>query len=240
MATLCLETATQHAVVVVARDDGRIASSRWRSSGRHGENVFGHIEAAMAEADVARRELSMVGVGVGPGGFTSLRVGLATAKGLALGLDLPIVGVSSLRVLARSIDGTPETIRVPLMNAYRGDVFAAAYRMSSDEVEVLVEPFYGAPSDVLSAIRDEVGSERVEFRGEGVEPHLSHIEAIFERADDEGEERASPAAEALFEEVRLVSRIEGPANLATLEPTYLRPSNAQPPERALRTKHTSQ
>jgi tRNA threonylcarbamoyladenosine biosynthesis protein TsaB len=239
MATLCLDTATQHGVVVVAREGGRSASSCWRSSGRHGENLFGHVEAAMGEADVARGDLSMIGACIGPGGFTSLRVGLATAKGLALGLDLPIVGVSSLRVLARSIEGTEQIVRVPLMNAYRGDLFGAAYRMTSDGVEVLVDPFYGPPSDVLDAIAQAVGSAAVGFRGEGVEPHRSLIETTFGVRSPDGDGFEGPSPEALLEEVRLVSRTEGPADLATLEPTYLRPSDAQLPARPLRTEHSS-
>jgi tRNA threonylcarbamoyladenosine biosynthesis protein TsaB len=74
-------------------------------------------------------------VDIGPGRFTSLRVGLGTAKGLALGLDLPIVGVSSLRVLARAIEGDAALVRVPVMNAYRGDVFAAAHLLVDGGVE---------------------------------------------------------------------------------------------------------
>ena len=239
MATLCLDTATQHGVVVVAREGGRSASSCWRSSGRHGENLFGHIEAAMGEAGVARGDLSMIGACIGPGGFTSLRVGLATAKGLALGLDLPIVGVSSLRVLGRSIEGTEQMVRISLMNAYRGDLFGAAYRMTSDGVEVVVDPFYGPPSDVLDAIAQAVGSAAVGFRGEGVEPHRSLIETTFGVRPPDGDGFEGPSPEALLEEVRLVSRTEGPADLATLEPTYLRPSDAQLPARPLRTEHGS-
>jgi tRNA threonylcarbamoyladenosine biosynthesis protein TsaB len=239
MATLCLDTATQHGVVVVARDGGPPASVRWRSSGRHGEHLFGHIESAMSEACVTRADLSMVGVDIGPGGFTSLRVGLATAKGLALGLDLPIVGVSSLRVLARSIDADAETVRVALMNAYRGDLFAAAYRMNADDVDVLVEPFFGTPVDVLTAVHQVVGSAKVDFRGEGVTPHRGLIESTFERVAEAGDDVACPDAEALLEEVRLVHQTQGPADLATLEPAYLRSSDAQLPARPLRTEHSS-
>jgi tRNA threonylcarbamoyladenosine biosynthesis protein TsaB len=121
MTILCIDTATEHGTVAVVRGDGSTASVGWRSAGRHGENLFGY------KAGASREELSLIGVDIGPGRFTSLRVGLGTAKGLALGLDLPIVGVSSLRVLARAIEGDAALVRVPVMNAYRGDVFAAAH-----------------------------------------------------------------------------------------------------------------
>ena len=179
MATLCIDTATQHGMVVVAREGGRVATARWRSAHRHGENLFAYIDAAMADAEVSRSDLSLIGVGVGPGGFTSLRVGLATAKGLALGLGLPIVGVSSLQVLARSIEGDSALVRVPVMNAYRGEVFAAAYRIGEEELEVLAQPSFGPPTEVLGAIRDTVGEASVGFCGEGVDAHRETVENFF-------------------------------------------------------------
>ena len=211
MATLCIDTATADGIVVVARQDGTTAASRWRSSGRHGENLFGHIEVALAEASASREDISLIGVSIGPGGFTSLRVGLATAKGLALGLGLPIVGVSELRVVARSIEGPPEIARVPVMKGYRGDVFTAAYIIDGDAVEELVAPCFGPPDEILPRVRGALGQR----------PIVVHDDA------------ATPAA--LLAEVRHVHRTEGPADLARLEPEYLRGSDAKLPERPLRT-----
>ncbi|KPK16558.1 MAG: hypothetical protein AMJ62_05000 [Myxococcales bacterium SG8_38] len=216
MKLLCIDTATEHGTVAVTRDDGSCASVCWRSSGRNAENLFGYIESALSEADVSREELVGIGVVTGPGGFTSLRVGLATAKGLALGLDLPIVGVSSLRVIARSIEvSDPDTVRVPIMKAYRGDVLAAAYTVPEGGLDELVPPILGSPADVLEQIRRAVGDRPISRSGEGY----------------------VIVPEALVAEVLLVMRTEGPADLASLEPHYLRPSDATLPERPLSTKH---
>jgi tRNA threonylcarbamoyladenosine biosynthesis protein TsaB len=208
MAILCIDTATADGLVVVAREEGATAVARWRSSGRHGENLFGYIESALADAGATREEISLIGVNIGPGGFTSLRVGLATAKGLALGLDLPIVGVSALRVLARSIEGEAGLVRIPVMKAYRGDVFAAAYVIDEGAVEEVVAPCFGAPDEVLARVRESVGARSLVFRRDPATP------------------------EALLEEVRHVHRSEGPADLARLEPAYLRPSDAELPPRS--------
>lgn len=215
MATLCIDTATADGMVVVARDDGASTAVRWRSSGRHGENLFGHMEAALRDLGVSRDDISLIGVSTGPGGFTSLRVGLATAKGLALGLAQPIVGVSSLRVVARSIEGDAGIARVPVTSSYRGDVFAAAYLIEGDAVTELVAPVLGHPDEVLSRVRTAVGERPVVIRTDGATP------------------------EALLEEVRYVHRTEGPADLARLEPAYLRPSDAKLPKQPLRTEHSS-
>ena len=215
MAAICIDTATENGLVAVATDSGAIASVSWSSAGRHGENLFGYIESALTEAGIERDELSVVGVDIGPGGFTSLRVGLATAKGLALGLGLPIVGVSSLRVLARSMSGGAAVLRVPTMNAYRGDIFAAAYVFDGDELREICAPSFGPPAEVLERIRASAGELQV------------------------CSEPVVPTAEALLAEMLHVMRSDGPSDLALLEPQYLRPSDARLPDRPLRTEHSS-
>jgi tRNA threonylcarbamoyladenosine biosynthesis protein TsaB len=230
MPILCIDTATENGTVAVACDDGSIVSERWRSVGRHGENLFGYIESVLAEAGVAREELSLIGVDIGPGRFTSLRVGLGTAKGLALGLDLPIVGVSSLRVLARAIEGDAALVRVPVMNAYRGDVFAAAYLIEDGGVQELAPALFGSPDVVFGEIRDAVGHHLVALGGEGVRPHAAVLEAVLGvKADETQMSLEVSTADAIVAEVQYVMRTTGPADLDSLEPQYLRPSDAKLP-----------
>jgi tRNA threonylcarbamoyladenosine biosynthesis protein TsaB len=240
MTILCIDTATENGTVAVLRDDGSTASVRWRSAGRHGENLFGYIESALAKAGASREELSLIGVDIGPGRFTSLRVGLGTAKGLALGLGVPIVGVSSLRVLARAVEGAASLVRVPVMNAYRGDVFSAAYIIGPSGVEELAGPLFGPPEGVFGQIRDAIGGRPVAVGGEGVRPHRAVIEAVLGVHVDEAE--LSPDAstsDAILAEVQHAIRTTGPADLDSLEPQYLRPSDAKLPARPLQTEPPS-
>jgi len=240
MTILCIDTATEHGTVAVVRDDDSITSVCWRSAGRHGENLFGYIESALAEAGASREDLSLIGVDIGPGRFTSLRVGLGTAKGLALGLELPIVGVSSLRVLARAIEADVGLVRVPVMNAYRGDVFAAAYLIREDGVQELAPALFGPPDVVFEQIRDAVAGRPVAAGGEGVRPHAALIEAALDLKIDQVQMNLSTSTpEAIVAEVRYTMRTTGPANLDSLEPQYLRPSDAKLPDRPLRTEPSS-
>jgi tRNA threonylcarbamoyladenosine biosynthesis protein TsaB len=235
MTTLCIDTATEHGTVVVVRDDGSSASARWRSAGRHGENLFGYIESALAEAGASREELSLIGVDIGPGRFTSLRVGLGTAKGLALGLGLPIVGVGSLRVLARAIEGNAGLVRVPVMNAYRGEVFSAAYMIGEDGAEELASPLFGPPELVFGEIRDAVGGRPVAVAGEGVRPHADLLEAVLGVKLDETQGIVeAPTPDAIVAEVQHAFRNSGPSDLDSLEPQYLRPSDAKLPDEPLK------
>ncbi len=239
MTTLCIDTATEHGTVAVVRGDGSSASVRWRSAGRHGENLFGYIESALAEAGASREELSLIGVDIGPGRFTSLRVGLGTAKGLAFGLGLPIVGVSSLRVLARAVRGDAGLVRVPVMNAYRGDVFAAAYVIGDGGVEELAPALFGSPEDVFGQIRDAVAGRPIAVGGEGLGLHAAVIEAALGVKVDEAEMSLDASTpEAIVAEVQYAIRTTGPADLDSLEPQYLRPSDAKLPDRPLRTEHS--
>lgn len=236
MLALCIDTATEYGAVALGRSGELLASAVWRSSARHGENLFGHIDSVLLDAGVTRTDLTLVGASTGPGKFTSLRVGLAAAKGIALALDLPIVGVGSLPVLARTADRSEAEVIVALMNAYRGDLFGAAYRFELDEVEELVAPRFGSPAELLGPIRDTVGARPVGFCGEGVHTHLEALRGFF-GLDDASVARVpvAPSPGALVAEVGHSFRTQGPRDLATLEPRYLRPSDAKLPANPLMT-----
>jgi tRNA threonylcarbamoyl adenosine modification protein YeaZ len=97
---LALDTATATAVVALGEPDGRpIAAVAWPGGHRHGEELIDRIAEVLRAAGCSRAELGGIVAGTGPGAFTGLRVGLATAKGLAHGLGLPIAGVATSRAL---------------------------------------------------------------------------------------------------------------------------------------------
>jgi tRNA threonylcarbamoyladenosine biosynthesis protein TsaB len=115
---LVLDTATRTPVVAVAAPDGTVmAERRWQSRHRHGEELLGRLEEALSEIGVSRRDLTGVVVGIGPGSFTGLRIGMATAKTIAYALGIPIVGVSSTRALAlaaATADGSLAEVAIAL------------------------------------------------------------------------------------------------------------------------------
>ncbi len=95
------------------------------------------IAELLSEAGWKRGDLERIGVSVGPGSFTGLRIGIACAQGLALGLGLPLVGVTSLRAMARAVPGDIPGTRVPLLDARRNEVFAAAHAAAAGCPELL-------------------------------------------------------------------------------------------------------
>lgn len=102
---LAIDTATSRIVVAGGRLDGTTLAVRTEPAGfRHGELLLAEVEGLMAQAGLTRGALGGIVVGTGPGAFTGLRVGLATAKTIAHALNLPIVGVSTATALLRAAD----------------------------------------------------------------------------------------------------------------------------------------
>jgi tRNA threonylcarbamoyl adenosine modification protein YeaZ len=94
--TLLIDTATTRAVIALGAADGTVIEQRgWTAGYRHGEELLTRIDGLLTDRGVAPTELGAIAVGTGPGAFTGLRVGIATAKALAHALRLPIVGVAS-------------------------------------------------------------------------------------------------------------------------------------------------
>ena len=131
MRVLGLDTATLHASVAVVGEEGVIATAEHAASptasaksGGRTSDVLVAIDQACRAAGVVPRELDAVAVGAGPGSFTGLRIGMATAKGIAFAAGVPLWAVSSLAALAHGRPGLVAAV----LDARRGEVFAGLYR----------------------------------------------------------------------------------------------------------------
>jgi tRNA threonylcarbamoyl adenosine modification protein YeaZ len=103
---LAIETATEEGVVALGRSDGElVARDRWPAGHAHGERLLASIEKVLAEAGASLDDVAAIVVGIGPGSFTGLRVGLAVAKGLAFGLGISVAGIETPAALAAALEG---------------------------------------------------------------------------------------------------------------------------------------
>jgi tRNA threonylcarbamoyl adenosine modification protein YeaZ len=116
-AILAIDTATTRVVIATGSPDGIAdGASTWVAGHRHGETLLPSIGRFLGEQNIRRSRLTGIVVGTGPGAFTGLRVGIATAKGLAHGLRIPLVGISTAEALiaaAATPDGAPIVLLVP-------------------------------------------------------------------------------------------------------------------------------
>lgn len=103
---LAIDTATTEAVVALGTLDGAVLDrQRWIAGHLHGERLLASVVTTLEEAGARLGDLGAIVAGIGPGSFTGMRVGMATAKGLAFGLGVPIVGVPTAEALARAAAG---------------------------------------------------------------------------------------------------------------------------------------
>lgn len=136
MTLLAFDTATPATVVGVLGPGDALTERRDDpepgARPHHTGALLALAEEALVAAGVARGDLERIGVGVGPGGFTGLRIGIATARGLAQGLGVPLVGVSSLRALAEG--AAPGGPVLAVLDARRGEAFLAAYEDGEERI----------------------------------------------------------------------------------------------------------
>jgi tRNA threonylcarbamoyladenosine biosynthesis protein TsaB len=188
------------------------------------------VERALSLAGVRIGDIDLFAVGIGPGSFTGVRIGVATAKGLALAEKKPIVGVSSLRVLAAGIAGGAGLL-VPLLDAHKGELYAAAFER--DEAGALVErvaPFHAPPAQVAERLLADTEG-RLWVAGNGLARYPELLGSLGTRATRTPSYGDAPRGACLAHEAERVFATSGPSNLATLEPMYLRPSDAKLPSR---------
>jgi tRNA threonylcarbamoyladenosine biosynthesis protein TsaB len=115
---LIIDTATRTPILALADAEGGIDHERrWPSEHRHGEQLLEKLNEMLAAADAVPRDIDGVIVGLGPGSFTGLRIGLATAKVIAYTLDVPLVGVSTTEALGQAVaarEGLSSVVAVTL------------------------------------------------------------------------------------------------------------------------------
>jgi tRNA threonylcarbamoyladenosine biosynthesis protein TsaB len=153
---LGIDTATPSTAAAVWAPDGRACERRDDPPAgqrpQHASRLLALVEAALDGAGAGWEEVERIAVGVGPGGFTGLRHGIATARALAQGRGLPLAGVSSLEALARGAaaeagDRGGRAV-IAVIDARRGEVFAAAWQGA----ERLLEPIAIDPAELAARL----------------------------------------------------------------------------------------
>jgi tRNA threonylcarbamoyladenosine biosynthesis protein TsaB len=186
MIVLGIDTATD--VVSVAVVDGEVvlAASELRSERRHAEDVTPMIDFVVKRAGLGLNELAAVAVNVGPGLFTGMRVGIASAQALAYALSLPLVGVDGLAAMAAAVPAATAShvdIVVPTIDARRSEVAWATHRVNSGGAQVRADMTrvdaarVGSIEDLLVAIRER--AQNCLFVGDFAHRHRDDIMAAL-------------------------------------------------------------
>jgi tRNA threonylcarbamoyladenosine biosynthesis protein TsaB len=190
-------------------------------AGPAAETLLPAVDRLLDRAGVALGELEGFAISIGPGSFTSLRVGIATVKGLAFESDLPIAPVSTLAALACAA-GPTDRLVVPMLDARRGEVYAAAYAGASRQEVVLPEGVY-TPEALCERIRPPcvLVGEGAALCGEAIEAELG--EGVVLLPPPEGNASARHVGALGVEQLARGSWVLA----AQLAPHYLRRAEAE-------------
>jgi tRNA threonylcarbamoyl adenosine modification protein YeaZ len=174
---LAIETATPVASVALVDANGVLASRTLRAPMRHLEWVADAIDGMLRDLGAGPGRVDGVAVGRGPGGFTGLRIGIATAAAWAKARNVPVLGMDTLEVLAAGAGSAG--LVLPLLDAHRGEVAAALYRVGRRSATAgsaaetaraaaggweldprcLVPPVVAAPEIIVAEMRSALRSE---------------------------------------------------------------------------------
>lgn len=176
MNVLAIETATTACAVGLRTRDGFEVGWIVDEDRHHTETLTSSIARLLRQSDMTARDLDRVVVDRGPGLYTGLRVGLATAIGLSQGVGCALVGVTSLELLARGAydTGTRGTL-VCAVDGRRGEVFVQSFRLA-ETIVALSEPVVATPRAV--AIEWATRGAPVTFTGDGVARYRSDFAAV--------------------------------------------------------------
>ncbi len=134
MIVLGIDTSTRIASVAIVNDGEVLAEQRGDDSAR-GADLLVQIDAVCTAANINARDITAVAVGAGPGSFTGLRIGMATAKGIAFAASCPLWAVSSLAALAyEELEAEPHATVLAVLDARKREVYAGAYRREQDRI----------------------------------------------------------------------------------------------------------
>jgi tRNA threonylcarbamoyladenosine biosynthesis protein TsaB len=167
MRILAIETSTTLASVALVKGGTLVLARSHTRPKQSAEKLLPMIAELLAEAGWQRSDIERLGVSIGPGSFTGLRVGIACAQGLSLGLGIPLVGVTSLRAMARVVPDSIPGVRCPVLDARRREVFVGGYGPGPLTPELL-EPQALPASDAMTQLAGRLPSPLV-WIGSGLE-----------------------------------------------------------------------
>ncbi len=151
MLVLGIESATAQVGCAIGGHEGVLASAHSSRAKRHAEILTPQIDFVRRQARIELREIGVVAVDLGPGLFTGLRVGIASAMAIAHALTVPMIGVASLDLLAFPVRFTSKLI-VAAIDARRGELFHAFYRPVPGGVQRVSDYEVSSPDDLASEI----------------------------------------------------------------------------------------
>ena len=223
MRLLAVETSSE-ACSLALLWDGEIFSRHQQAQLQHAEFLLPWVRELLAEADAQLQDLDAIAFGRGPGSFTSLRIGLGAVQGLAWGVELPVIPLSSLAAVAVQVHTKPGQTILVAMDARMGEVFHGLFRRNdAGELEAISAEAVGAPESLqVPDPANTVLAGSAFGRFEQLEPLAAQAAAVHAGL--------LPSARALLELSRHWLQHNQPLPAAMAQAVYLRDDVADKPK----------
>jgi len=222
---LCIETATKVCSVALAQNGHPLVVKESKTENfSHSENLNLFIESIFKEIDFSLSDIDAIAISMGPGSYTGLRIGASTAKGLAYGLNVPVVGIGSLVALANLLTTDDNTLICPMFDARRMEVYSALYNNQLNIVSEVEAKIIDTDS-YFSYLQQN----KIVFVGPGAEKcieFIQHPNAVFDLNVNVSAAGLASIAEDKFNRNEF-------ENLAYFEPFYLKNFIAGKPKKLL-------
>lgn len=216
MLTLGIDTSTNLLSVALVRGGEVLVSLDEPTKNNQSEILMSRIEGMLLQHQVKASQLDLIGVAVGPGSYTGIRVGVAAAKSLGYALGVPVVGISSLETMA--VASGSEGIVVSMVDARRGTVFAGGWDQGQ---AIFPEGHYE-----LEVLFDQLpGKEAIFFVGDGGVVHQDEVLSRFSQGQVMAEDQFKRSKATVVAE--LAKKRSPIKNIHQLVPNYLRKTEAE-------------
>lgn len=225
MRLLALDSAGLVASVAIAEEENLLVEYTMNFKKTHSETLLPMIDAMVELTGVDLKEIDAIAISAGPGSFTGLRIGSATAKGLGMALKKPLISVSTLEGMAYHFVESNALI-CPIMDARRKQVYTGIYRFVDGEFRIVMDGDAMSVEELMQRV-NEMG-EQVIFLGDGVPVYKEMMEGMLTVPHRYAplhlnRQRASAVAARAFDLYR-EGKVESAAEHA---PVYFRKSQAE-------------
>ena len=214
MKILYLETSSKNCSVAISDDEKLLCVTEEVSENyKQSESLHSFVEWALEGAEISLKDLDAVCLGKGPGSYTGLRIGAASAKGFCYGLNIPLVAVNSLESMKEPFLGQNYDLIIPLVDARRMEAYTAVYdgisgnELSPTEAKVLDETSF-----------QEFNNKKILFVGDGAKK----AKEILQLPNAEFNEDIYPSAQYLVKKTLEKIKNKDFEDIAYFEPFYLK------------------
>ncbi len=219
---LGIDTTSRMGSIALCQDDHLIMQEQQGVVGNHTSRLLTSIDHLLRTADWKKNDIDAIAVAIGPGSFTGLRVGLATAKGMAFALNCSLIGISSLKSLAFNARCFTGKV-VSIIDARRKEIYAAGYEFKDHSlVKTCLDECVHCPKKLADKLNS--WNDNVLLVGDGALAYADIFSTINDRIAIASPSMALPQA---YQLIQIARESDEYSDLCALAPNYIRQSDAE-------------